>query len=196
MQEIAEEIKVSAKFLRAIEEGSYDLLPNPIYTRGFIRNYAAALNLDPEKQVLPFYRREMKSDPTQSKPKAPPQPINKPRLNITPKVLFVTVASVAIILFLGALFWQYRSFANQPVLIINQPAANVTITTDFVTVSGRTDTNAWLTINGETVHISEDGDFRTVIDLKKGVNRLELRATNQLGKETVKERVVTVKTAD
>lgn len=38
--------KIRAKYLRAMEEEHYDLLPSPAYVRGFLRTYAEYLGLD------------------------------------------------------------------------------------------------------------------------------------------------------
>lgn len=195
LDEIAQEIKVREDFLRAIEEGRYDKLPDPVYTRGFIRNYATALGLDAEKEIMPFYRREMKADKNKTYG-SPPQPIDRPRFNITPGVVLSTLATTAIVLFLATLFWQYRSFAGIPILIIQQPPADLVTTHDFVEVQGRTDPDAKITINGQTAPVDNEGWFRLQVTLKYGLNRIEIRAVNQLDKETTENRIVTVKTED
>lgn len=46
IEDIALRIKVSAKNLQAIEAGSPDGLPQPVFTRGFIRSYAQVLEMD------------------------------------------------------------------------------------------------------------------------------------------------------
>ncbi len=40
------ETKIRTKYLRAMEEEQFDLLPSPTYTRGFLRTYAEFLELD------------------------------------------------------------------------------------------------------------------------------------------------------
>src|SRR4051812_42617707 len=40
------ETKIRAKYLRALEEEEFDLLPAPSYVRGFLRTYADYLGLD------------------------------------------------------------------------------------------------------------------------------------------------------
>ncbi len=49
IEDIALRIKVSAKNLQAIEEGKPDGLPQPVFTRGFIRSYAQLLEMDREE---------------------------------------------------------------------------------------------------------------------------------------------------
>ncbi len=51
---IAETTNISVRFLDAIEKGQYGKLPGGIFTRGFIRSYAAQVGLDPDATVDQF----------------------------------------------------------------------------------------------------------------------------------------------
>ncbi|MGA7613990.1 MAG: helix-turn-helix domain-containing protein [Thermoanaerobaculia bacterium] len=51
LKEIADATKISTRFLEAIEKGNLKTLPAPVFTRGFIREYARYLGLDPEDLV-------------------------------------------------------------------------------------------------------------------------------------------------
>lgn len=47
--EVAAQLRLSASQVTALEADDYDRLPGPVFVRGFIRNYARLLGLDPEK---------------------------------------------------------------------------------------------------------------------------------------------------
>src|SRR3954453_3272083 len=49
--------KIRARYLGALERGDYKDLPGAVYTKGFLRNYALYLGLDPE-DVLIQWRQE------------------------------------------------------------------------------------------------------------------------------------------
>ena len=49
--------KIRSRYLAALERGDYRELPGAVYTKGFLRNYAVYLGLDPE-DVLRQWRRE------------------------------------------------------------------------------------------------------------------------------------------
>jgi cytoskeleton protein RodZ len=51
VREISDTTKISTRFLKAIESGDYAALPAPVFTRGFIREYAGYLGLDGEEMV-------------------------------------------------------------------------------------------------------------------------------------------------
>lgn len=48
LEEVAHALKLSMRQLVAIESGHYEILPGPAFVRGFVRNYARHLGLDPE----------------------------------------------------------------------------------------------------------------------------------------------------
>ncbi len=47
LAEVQEQIRINAQYLDALEEGDYHLLPTQVHVRGFLRNYARFLDLDP-----------------------------------------------------------------------------------------------------------------------------------------------------
>ncbi len=52
IQEVAEGTKISISRLRLIEENRFDDLPAEVFVRGFIRNYAEYIGIDPEEAIL------------------------------------------------------------------------------------------------------------------------------------------------
>jgi cytoskeletal protein RodZ len=68
LDDLEETTKIRKRYLEAIEEGDYKLLPGSFYVRAFIKNYAEAVGLDPS-EVLDLYQ---KSEPSA----ALDQPIN------------------------------------------------------------------------------------------------------------------------
>lgn len=55
LEEVQEETRINAKYLEALENGEYATLPSPVHVRGFLRNYARFLDLDP-KPLLERYK--------------------------------------------------------------------------------------------------------------------------------------------
>jgi cytoskeletal protein RodZ len=48
LEQVQEEIRINSRFLNALELGDYNSLPTPVHVRGFLRNYARFLGLDPQ----------------------------------------------------------------------------------------------------------------------------------------------------
>ena len=70
--------KIRVRYLSALERGDYRDLPGAVYTKGFLRNYAIYLGLDPE-DVLRQWRRE-RGDQVGPEPViVPPRPARRSR---------------------------------------------------------------------------------------------------------------------
>jgi cytoskeleton protein RodZ len=57
ISEVEARTKIRAKYLRAIENEEWDLLPGPIYVKSFLRTYGEFLGLDSRQLVDEFKRR-------------------------------------------------------------------------------------------------------------------------------------------
>ncbi len=82
LEAVEEVTRIRARYLEALEEGRYDALPTPVHVRGFLRNYALFLNLEPEPLINRYNasRRMVQDIPLakQVRPdldKAPPLPV-------------------------------------------------------------------------------------------------------------------------
>jgi cytoskeleton protein RodZ len=78
VSEIEAQTKIRAKYLRALENEEWDLLPGPTFVRSFLRTYAQALGLD-AKAIVEEYRlnyerpSEAALEPIVSTPRSNPQ---------------------------------------------------------------------------------------------------------------------------
>jgi cytoskeleton protein RodZ len=68
VSEIEAQTKIRAKYLRALENEEWDLLPGPTFVKSFLRTYATALGLD-GKALVEEYRLNFE------RPSEPPEPI-------------------------------------------------------------------------------------------------------------------------
>ncbi len=48
LEQVQEATRINSRFLNALELGEYGTLPTPVHVRGFLRNYARFLGLDPQ----------------------------------------------------------------------------------------------------------------------------------------------------
>jgi hypothetical protein len=82
---------------------------------------------------------------------------------------------------------------KQPTLNISSPGDNASILgdTNYVTVSGITDDNTTVTVNGRFIVIKSDDTFSYQYPLNEGRNILSIIATDEAGNTTTVERNVT-----
>src|SRR5438552_15796654 len=72
ISEIEAETKIRAKYLRALENEEWDLLPGPTFVRTFLRTYAEALGLDAKLLVEEYKLRHDRPSEHELLPIAPP----------------------------------------------------------------------------------------------------------------------------
>jgi transcriptional regulator with XRE-family HTH domain len=63
LEEVAEALRIPVNYLESLEDGAFDVFSSDLHARGFLRNYAAFLDLDPE-EILDQY------DELRGKPRA------------------------------------------------------------------------------------------------------------------------------
>ena len=51
LDQVAQQLKLAPRQVKALEDENFDVLPGRTFTRGFLRNYARLLNLDPDLLV-------------------------------------------------------------------------------------------------------------------------------------------------
>jgi hypothetical protein len=74
LEEVAEATRIPLNYLAALEDGSLSVFTSDLHARGFLRNYATFLNLDPE-EALDLYD-QVRGNPRARKASAPvPAPV-------------------------------------------------------------------------------------------------------------------------
>lgn len=54
LEDVAQVTRIRVRYLEALEEGRYDVLPTPVHVRGFLRNYALYLDLEPDPLIARY----------------------------------------------------------------------------------------------------------------------------------------------
>ena len=193
LDEIEKSTKIRKELLSALEDGQYQKLPPQTFVQGFIKNYGKFLGLNTEK-LLAVYRREF------SEGKNPPRilesfsnPLDKRKFKITPAKALGTAVLTLIIIFFAYLWFEYRFLVGAPYLEVQQPTDQQSSSQPSVIVSGRTDTEAKVTINNQEIQVDSSGKFSQEIKLSDNVNSIAIVSTSKSGKETKIERTVFLK---
>jgi cytoskeletal protein RodZ len=185
LQDVSKATRIQVKYLEFLENGEYSKLPADVYVRGFLRSYARYLNVD-EQALIKLYEREcnIRENLGQETTKKPSSYESTPAsFVITSRSLIMTL----IVLLVGGsflyLYREFKSFAAEPLLVVLAPENGAVIEGNEVTVSGKTDKGAELTINGQVVYVGDDGSFGDKLVLQPGVNAITLRTMNRFQKE-------------
>ena len=114
VEQVADMTKIRTDHIRAIEEGNYNVFSAPIYIRGSVKNYAAALKLD-TAVILAALAAELKGTEKFSEP--PPLSDSKKTLvdsitlvlaKLNWKLGLTVFTLVALAAIVGVSFWAWR----------------------------------------------------------------------------------------
>ena len=123
LEMVEAETRIRSPFLTALEEDNYDELPAEVHTKGFLRNYALFLGLDPVEALEKYERREA------SRQDGAPslfRPLEVTLFRVAGERLRIRLLLVLLIVALltaGLWAWRTGRVAWPPPLALFQPAA-------------------------------------------------------------------------
>ena len=96
IEDISRQTRISSRFIEAIEDEDFSRLPAMVFTRGFVRQYSAVLNLDSEPLLLALPKPDLESAPLPDPPLRPGRRKWDPRVkSALQTVVFLAVATTA-----------------------------------------------------------------------------------------------------
>lgn len=190
-QDIASRTKIREDYLEAIEANQFGSLPSATFVKGFIGNYARAVDLDPN-QALAVFRRDFDQN-LHGKiiPRGLSHPIATPSRVWNPKTTTIALA-VALVSLLGLYsIRQLVNFSQAPPITLDSPQTEA-VTGPIIEVAGSTSSDATLTINQKPVSLDISGNFQTNINLEPGEHTLIIEASSRDGKTRTLTQPLTV----
>ncbi len=86
LSQVERDTRIRSRYLSALEQEQFDVLPAPAYVRGFLRTYAEYLGLDGQRFIDEY---NMRFAPLEEPAGAPPTPIRRRRLTRERRLLLV-----------------------------------------------------------------------------------------------------------
>jgi len=188
---IARETKISARFLKALENNDFKVLPGEPFVKGFIKNYAKVVNLSPDK-ILAIFRRDFTVD---KKGKVLPKNLAKTideENFFNPKIFKILAIFLITLLFSIYLGFQLKTFFAPPTLTIFKPEDGAELKGPIISVEGRVSADSSVWVNNQLVEIDSIGLWRKKLPVLPGTNKIEIKAVGRRNKETKKELKVEV----
>jgi cytoskeleton protein RodZ len=130
MTEVEAATKIRAKYLRALENEEWDLLPGPTFVKTFLRTYAEYLDLDP-RLLVEEYRQRFERPTTQDlTPFGPRQSGGRQRQRQRRPIGPFLVIALGIVIVLGALYILGRQGPDEEPNTVSTPTATPTATAE------------------------------------------------------------------
>jgi cytoskeleton protein RodZ len=111
ISEVEARTKIRAKYLRAIENEEWDLLPGPVYVKSFLRTYGDFLGVDSRLLVDEYKRRYERPADSDLRPIAP-LGRERERRRRHPRLGPVGVVVIALVIVAGALYAVAKIFPS------------------------------------------------------------------------------------
>jgi transcriptional regulator with XRE-family HTH domain len=189
----AKQLNINKKYLEAIEGGNFKDLPEGIYGKKFLGEYAIFLKLDPEitnevyEKIIRPDKREKKEDLFSKKVVRNWQFIAAPKII---KNILITGITLICLAYLG---YSVGKIVSGPELKLIFPGENFITNGNEIAVVGITESESEIVINGESALSDKQGNFSKKINLKEGINTITVTAKKKFSKEHTIERQILVK---
>lgn len=180
LEQVASRIKVKKEYLNALENSDFASLPSETTTKGFLRNYARVLLLNPET-LLAMFRRDFEvRDSGRIVPRGLVKPISAPtRVISAPRALLFSV----LFAFFAFLIYQLIGWWTLPHLELSQPVDGE-VYGDKITVKGRTKQGNVVTVSGQKVLLDLSGEFSLDLSFAPGTHEVVVDVVDSHGRSS------------
>ncbi|MBI5037603.1 MAG: helix-turn-helix domain-containing protein [Candidatus Kerfeldbacteria bacterium] len=195
LEEVERAIQIRRVYLEALETGQYTQLPGSLYIEQYLKRYAEFLKVD-SAYVLDLYReREKRVVAPMERHRFEPQQASMPKEFVTPRIIRRLLIIVVVVIAFAYLIYTVVTVFSPPPLTITSPDTNVVVTAPTITVSGVTEPETTVTINGREVFLDTGGVFEETITLTEGINQIKITSAKKRSKPTQVIRIIKLEAA-
>lgn len=188
LEDVSRATNIKRKYLEYIEDGKFGALPSRSYVVGFVKTYASYLGLS-QPTVFAFLRREYGEEHLEVIPQyRKKQPKIKQPFFTNSKII---LASITIFIVGIYIVFQYSAVLFGPELVVTFPKNGQIIKDNILRVGGKTNPYATVSINDSETYVDITGNFRKLIYVFSGRQKITVIAKSRFGKQT--QKVITVK---
>jgi len=187
LEKVSEKTKILSHLLKSLEEDDYSQLPPSTFLHGMIKKYAQFLELDPDKIIKLYQKSNGRHLSSGKYDLLPHNRFRVKQFNIFPllkKPLFFVLRISFFVLILAYFAYEIFLFLLPPTIIINSPSANLSTTQPQLVLEGNVIRGKSLFWGDKEIPLDKEGSFQKEIVLVPGLNEIQLRAVNNLGKST------------
>lgn len=185
---VEDSTKIKKVFIEALEKEDWEALPEFPVVAGFVKNISAYLEID-QQSLMALLRRDY---PPKSLPVNPKPDVGR-EFHWSPKLTFVVGVAIFITLILGYLGFQYIEYVSPPELSLQTPVEGQLVENREIIVSGKTDPEATVKVNNQTVLVDDKGDFTIELEISEKTSEIEVVATARSGKTSGIKRTIMTK---
>lgn len=114
IDDMSSELRIAPKFLRAIEEGSWEGWPVRVFSTGFIRAYARKLSMDPEPVLSEYFRYVDKKAGTEPPLQVRPEWLEREKERGSRRTIYMAAAGAVLLLGIVMAWYSTRTIPRPP----------------------------------------------------------------------------------
>lgn len=185
--EVSQMTRIRLDYLSFLEKGQYDQLPGEVYVRNFLKQYAQALKVDPNKVLSLYDQEQMVYQKVKPNPVSyiAPKTVDSPPLIFSHRQIKKFLIALGVLALVIYLSFEIHGIISPPKLTVESPQDNLVTNQRTVIVSGWTEKESKIYINGEEILADASGRFEESLDLQTGINVIKISAKKKHGKESV-----------
>lgn len=177
--------RVRRHYLEALEWGKYEILPDPLYTRNYIRSYARALGAD-ETYFLELYEEESGRMDLLGPHRLPRERVKKASFFVWTHAFSASVILFIAVGIVGYLGWQISQLLAPPDVVVLNPIDQSAVESALLPVEGYVESDeVQVMINGKEVVVNEDKTFEVTLDLARGLNVIRVEAKRRYSRPAI-----------
>lgn len=189
LSDMEEKTKINKTYLRYLESGAFDKLPDPIYTRNFLKIYLRVLQTE-DTYFLNLFEQERGTCDFVKQARLPRQRTRALKFLVASRFLKVAMfllVATGMVFYLGL---QVRSIITPPELSIVEPADGFVTSDATISVAGTVEQDASVRVNGSEILLTKNGAFDVEIALERGVNLIKIESVKRYSRPSIHYRRV------
>ncbi|MEK7464555.1 MAG: helix-turn-helix domain-containing protein [Patescibacteria group bacterium] len=176
-EKLAQATGISERFLKNLAEDNLEDLPAAPYVHGYLIRIAEALGLNGEKMWIEYQKSNETLKRSGKNDELPKNRFESTKINT--KIILILVFVMALVVYFGLLLLPQANGIS----LNNLKEDTVFTASPVFNLSGNIDSGYELTVNGERIYPTKDGDFEKDIPLGPGFNTLSFDIKKFLGKK-------------
>lgn len=189
LSELSEKTKIQKKYLKAFETGSYHKLPDPIYSRNYLKRYIKTLGGNEEYYIDQFDQERGTCDLVKSH-QVPRQKARAIKFFVASRMMKIAIFILFIASLTTYLGFEVKTIISPPQISIISPIDGASTKEATILVRGKVEKGTVLKINGQDVLLAQDGTFEKEMALERGLNILSFSGSKRYSQTSTQFRRV------
>jgi len=183
--EVSKKLKISPRYLEAIESEDRGAFPSEPYCSLIIKDYANFLGLNGD-DIISLFRRDFALKQSR-------KPTSTSKFSLTPQTFFVIGLCLTLIVFVGYVVTEYLKYNQAPPLKVNWPEDSSLSLASKIEITGTTDAEATVRINNDLIIVDQFGNFKKVFAFSAPEQKIVVESHSHSGKTTSLEKTYHLK---